>query len=61
VQLFFTYSLARVFFLSKEYQHKSCSNNVGEIDCSEPNVINILGAAFAPLFFCQKITKQNCN
>ncbi len=25
------------------------------------NFINILQAAFVPLFFCQKITKPNCN
>jgi hypothetical protein len=25
------------------------------------NFINILGAAFAPIFFCQKVTKPNSN
>jgi len=25
------------------------------------NFINILGATFAPIFFCQKITMPNCN
>jgi len=25
------------------------------------NFINILRAAFVPIFFCQKITKPNCN
>jgi len=25
------------------------------------NFIKILRAAFAPIFFCQKITKSNCN
>ncbi len=24
-------------------------------------IINILGAAFAPIFLCQKITKPKCN
>jgi len=27
----------------------------------EVDFINILRAAFAPIFFCQKITKPDCN
>jgi len=60
--VFLSFSLITVLlcnFLVKEYLFRSYSKNVGEIDTFIALVkfINISWAAFAPIFFRQKITK----
>jgi len=60
----------RIFLQSQNIARKSCQKRLWYEKSAQKtlmkwtpvlNFINILQAAFAPIFFCQKITKPNCN
>ncbi len=57
-------TLRSTLCVKKDQRKSTCAKNACKMIIKLThgvNLINILQAAFAPIFFCQTVTKPNCN